>query len=246
MSVGAVARVAALVAVAVVGAAACSSTTPGHGVELTRSGPTSHDFPTTSPPASTSASSTPASTTATASPSPTVVQLAAQLAQLTPGRHNVLVAVPGGYEAISYDQTSQIGFWKYAGTDWQQVGTSSYPYSSAIGAPADAKAVGALLTGMRDATFIVTGNFTGDGSGNAVAYTTGARGWGAIKAERNGNIGPSGQPVGADRIGLSFGFAFVGGRLQTKDCPLNQPIAACGANPVVKLWQWTGADFVRV
>jgi hypothetical protein len=96
---------------------------------------------------------------------------------------------------------------------------------------------------MRNATFIVTGNFTGDGSGNAVAYTTGAKGWGAIKAESNGRIGPSGQPVGSDAIGLSFGFAFVGGLLQTKDCPPNRPIADCGAYPVVKLWAWNGTDF---
>jgi hypothetical protein len=85
-----------------------------------------------------------------------------------------------------------------------------------------------------------------DGSGNAVAYTTGPRGWGAIKAEPNGNIGPSGQPIGADRIGLSYGFAFVDGLLQTKDCPLNQPISDCDTNHVLKLWKWNGTDFSRV
>lgn len=33
---------------------------------------------------------------------------------------------------------------------------------------------------MTSATFIVTGLFTTDGTGNAVAYTTGINGWGAI------------------------------------------------------------------
>jgi len=50
----------------------------------------------------------------------------------------------------------------------------------------------------------VRGNFTGDASGNAVAFTSGAKGWGAIKAESNENIGPSGQPVGANLIDLSY------------------------------------------
>jgi hypothetical protein len=69
---------------------------------------------------------------------------------------------------------------------------------------------------------------------------------GRDQAEPDGSIGPSGQPIGSDGIGLSFGFAFVGGRLQTKDCPLHQPIAACGSDPVVKLWAWNGTDFSRV
>ena len=48
------------------------------------------------------------------------------------------------------------------------------------------------------ATFIVTGVFSGDGSGNAVAYTSGSGvGWGAIKAQPNGNL----KPVRARRAG---------------------------------------------
>ncbi len=78
-----------------------------------------------------------------------------------------------------------------------------------------------------------------------MAYTTGAHGWGAIKAEANGNIGPSGQPVGPDRIGLSYAFGFVGGMLRTEDCPANEPIASCGSDHVDKLWIWTGRDFRR-
>ncbi len=229
-------------------ATACRTTTSGTGSELTPTGPSSPDFPSqpSSPQTSTTPASSPATTTPANTTPPSRAQLAARLAALTPGQQVVLVAIPGGYEAISYDQQAHLGFWKYAGTDWARAATSTYPYSTAIGGPAEATATGALLTGMHDATFIVTGNFTGDSSGNAVAYTTGAKGWGAIKAEANGNIGPSGQPVGADKIGLSFGFAFVAGRLQTEDCPTNQPIAACGSNPVTKLWAWNGTDFVRV
>ena len=235
--------------------AGCSTTTTGSGHEGAQTNSPSHDFPSapsayasTSSVASSSVPNTPTpTTTATAAPTrPSRAQAATRLAKVTPGQQVVLVAIPGGFEAISYDQAAHLGFWKLTSQDWIRAGTSTYPYSPAIGAPADAAARGTLLKGMQDATFIVTGNFSGDGSGNAVAYTTGRLGWGAIKAESNGNIGPSGQPVGNDRIGLAFGFAFVGGRLETKDCPLNQPLAACGSNPVDKLWAWNGTDFSRI
>jgi hypothetical protein len=240
------------VAALIVAGAACSTTTAGSGLEQTppSAGSSSHDFPSGPisplPAPSTSVARSPASTTPALPPNPSPAQLAARLANLVHGQQFVLVAVPGGYEAISYDQQAHVGFWRYTSTDWTRVATSTYPYSSAIGGPAEAKAIGTLLNNMHDATFIVTGNFTGDSSGNAVAYTTGSRGWGAIKAEPNGNIGPSGQPVGNDQIGLSYGFAFVGGNLQTKDCPASQPIANCGVNPVVKLWAWNGTDFSRI
>lgn len=227
-------------------AAACTRTVHGSGHRLIppSATPSTPDFPSgaTTPPPSSSAppTTTPPPTT------PTRPQLEARLAARTPGQRLVLVAIPGGYEAISYDQSTHVAFWKYADANWTRVGASSYPYSSAIGAPANARAIGRLLSGMQDATFIVTGTFTVDGSGNAVAYTTGPRGWGAIKAEPNGNIGPSGEPIGADKLGLSFGFAFVGGLLQTMDCRQDQPIAACAGNPIVKLWRWTGTDFARV
>ncbi|HET6877032.1 MAG TPA: hypothetical protein VFH38_05850 [Jatrophihabitans sp.] len=160
------------------------------------------------------------------------------------GQAVVLVAVPGGYEAASYDQLGNLRFWREASDSgtWTQVGASSYPYVPALGPP-HARVRGALLSGMQHATFIVYGVFTGDGSGNAVAFTTGANGWGAIKAEPNGNIGPSGQPVGADLIGLSYNFGFAGGRLITEDCPTDRPISQCGTHPIVKSWVWTGSDF---
>jgi hypothetical protein len=98
---------------------------------------------------------------------------------------------------------------------------------------------------MTHATFIATGYFSGDGSGNAVAFTTGAKGWGAIKAEKNGNIGPSGQGVGYSAIGLANEFAFVGGLLMTADCSSTGPTADCGGlHRVIKYWRWAGSDFV--
>jgi hypothetical protein len=231
----------------------CASVTTGSGEPgVPGSAATSPDFPTALPgassssPGSGSSSSPPPATQAPAAP--TRRQREDRLSAQTNGEAHVLVAVARGYEAATFDQHANIQFWRSVGStvDWTQVGRSTYPYSAAAGSPAQARVQGALLSRMRHATFILTANLTGDGSGNDVAYTTGPKGWGAIKAEPNGNIGPSGQPVGPDKIGLSYRFAFVAGRLKTEDCPSNKPIATCGTDHVDKLWLWQGTEFKQV
>jgi hypothetical protein len=224
--------------------AGCSSVVPGQGAASVSAASSSSrpDFPSSSAPAPNSSSSR------SSSGPPSGAQRADVLRALAAGDSvSGLVPVAGGFEAASWDDTGGIRFWfdPAGSVAWRRVGTSRYPYSAALGAPHVA-VQGARLRGMDHATFIATGVFTTDGSGNAVAYTTGPRGWGAIKAERNGNIGPSGAPVGGDRIGLSFGFAFSGGYLITADCPANRPIAQCGAHQVRKRWRWAGSDFRRV
>ena len=230
---------------------ACTSVTQGTGRAV---GPVSAshspDFPS-NPPSETPSTTDSVAPSDTPTPTravPTRRQREDRLTAQTNGEAHVLVAVSGGFEAAAFDQRANIQFWRSVGNsvNWTQVGTSTYPYSPSIGGPADAKVSGALLSRMRHATFIVTGNFTGDSSGNAVAFTTGPKGWGVIKAEPNGNIGPSGQAVGADRIGLSYGFSFSGGKLVTEDCRTDQAIALCGSNPITKSWLWTGIDFRRV
>lgn len=225
----------------------CSSVTSGTGTAAATASSSRPDFPTAppSPPApNTSSPSVPPSSTPAAQ---TPAQRRQALEAQTNGEPNVMIRVPGGFEAATYDQSGGIQFWREpaSATSWSQIGTSSYPYVSQIGPP-EASVQGALLRNMKNATFIVHGNFTGDGSGNAVAFTTGSKGWGVIKAEPNGNIGPSGQPVGSDQIGLSYDFAFRSGYLETKDCPLDRPISDCDTHPITKLWRWAGDDFVRV
>jgi len=232
----------------------CSSVTQGTGQPgLPASASHSVDFPSALPSAPSSArvslppSSSPVPTAKPTAAGPTRQQREDGLTAQTNGEAHLLVKIPNGYEAATFDQQADIQFWRSVGknVDWTQVGTSTYPYSPSIGGPADAKVSGALLSGMQNATFIVTGSFTADSSGNAVAYTTGDHGWGVIKAEPNGNIGPSGQPVGSDRIGLSYGFGFAAGKLKTQDCPANEPIVSCGSDHVDKLWKWTGHDFTQ-
>jgi hypothetical protein len=232
----------------------CATVTSGSGERASPGSVTSSpDFPTVLPSDTSSASEQPP-TSISAPPTtrppaaPTRQQREDRLTVQSHGEAHVLVKIARGYEAASFDQNTHIQFWRSVGNtvNWTQLGQSTYPYSPAVGSPAQATVQGALLSRMTHATFILTANLTGDGSGNDVAYTTGRRGWGVIKAEPNGNIGPSGQPVGADKIGLAYHFGFVSGRLKTEDCPSDKPIASCGTDHVDKLWLWTGSDFKRV
>ena len=241
---------AGLVLLTALALAACSSSGPSSGSGAGASSGGGSSAPVSAPakgiaPASdTSGPGTSAPVSDTSSAPPSAAQRDQQLTAQTNGEDHALVTVPGGYEAAVYDQHGTIEFWgvQNSAAQWSRLGASSYPVVTQLGPP-QAQVSGALLHGMQHATFIVHGVFTGDGSGNAVAYTDGPHGWGAIKAEPSGNIGPSGHPVGSDQIGLSFDFGFVGGQLETKDCPTNRPIYQCGAHPVIKLWVWTGQDF---
>ena len=151
------------------------------------------------------------------------------------------VRLAGGVtERATWDQNGHITFWRAD----IRIGASSYPLQPALG-PVKPSVKGGLVTGMPHAVFILTGLFSEDGSINSIAYTADAHGtWGAIKAEPNGRIGPSGQPVGADRIGLANDFAIVHGQLETADCSATLPMAACGGDRrVLKFWTWNGTDF---
>lgn len=234
----------ALTALVAAALAACgSNVTNGHGsAAIATSTPSHHDFPSTrTSPTQSAPPSSQASTPAQVGSPQQRLQ-----AQVGAGQRVLLVRLPAGFEAVSYDQRGHLTFWSLASgaATWGRIGQSSYPVSAALGAP-HATVVGALLRGMQHATFIVHGIFTGDGSGNAVAFTTGPHGWGAVKAEPNGNIGPSGHPVGSNKIGLSYDFAFAAGELVTKDCPMNRPISECSAHAITKHWVWTGTDFRR-
>ena len=171
-----------------------------------------------------------------------LTQVTTQLDALAVGRTVTVIAVGTGFEAAALDQAGDISFWKFTSA-WRQVGSSSYPAGGPVPGPSDATAQAAVLTGMSDASFILQGTFSTDGSNNAASYTNGRKGWGAIKAVSDGNISPSGQGVTFGGIGLENGFYFSSGLLETADCSKTLAIAQCGgANRVLKFWRWNGSE----
>jgi pimeloyl-ACP methyl ester carboxylesterase len=126
---------------------------------------------------------------------PSVPIATAELSQLAPGMQSWIVKVPVGYEAATWDGNGNIDFWKLSSGPWQKVGASRYPDLGPNDPPYDTTVTGALLSGMSDATFIADGEFTGDGTGTAVAYTNSPHGWGVVATGPNNTLVPSGAPA---------------------------------------------------
>lgn len=180
-------------------------------------------------------------------PTSAAQQARSQLLAKVPGQQAFVVSVPSGYDGITYDQRGHVGFWSDGSAGWQESAVGSYPYFAGAGERPSVRATGALLSGMRHATFVLTGSFSEDGTGNAVGYTAGSSGWGVIVAQPSGNLAPASPNVDSRNSGVSYGLTLTGGRLETEDCPPNQALAMCGGSDTVKkLWRWTGTQFVRI
>jgi hypothetical protein len=171
-------------------------------------------------------------------------QVAATLTAATPGMARVIVAIGGGhYEAAVYDKAGHIDFWKYSGSKWAEVGRSSYPRIQQGPTTTTLETVvGRQLTGMSDATFITTGGFTGDSTGNAIAFGRGPRGWGTMALEPGNVLVPTGNgSTNNDTPGIFFNEDFSGGQLETIVENPYFSTASGSEFPLVTYWSWDNA-----
>jgi hypothetical protein len=159
------------------------------------------------------------------------------------------VAVPGGYEAAAWDKTGRVTFWKWtnASRTWDQAGASTYPVLHLPFATSRTTITGALLTGMRDATFIASGLFSGDGTGNFIAFTNGPRGWGTIAPGPVGTLIPTGSKSTDNTTpGNSYTELFHGGHLETSE-PGPLPFGPDGEEwQVERTYAWSAGEFHQI
>jgi hypothetical protein len=157
------------------------------------------------------------------------------------------VAVPGGYEAAAWNKTGRVTFWKWTSTSgaWRHVGASTYPVLPGPKTPATI--TGALLTGMRDATFIANGTFSGDGTGNFIAFTNGPRGWGTIAPGPAGTLIPTGNKSTDNTTpGNSYTERFHDGNLEISE-PGTLPFGPNGEQwQVDRTYSWSAGAFRQV
>jgi hypothetical protein len=166
-----------------------------------------------------------------------------QLRNMADGRVAAVVRTKAGYQAATVDRSGGIQFWLHS-SSWHQVASSTYPFDATAVAAPRVSLTGAVLRGMHDATFVVTGNFSGDNSVNAAAFTDGSNGWGAITLQTDGQLVPSGSGVRVGAAGLFNALYFSAGRLETATCSQTLPIAACGGNSrVLRYWTWKNGAF---
>jgi eukaryotic-like serine/threonine-protein kinase len=159
------------------------------------------------------------------------------------------VRVPGGYEGAAWADNGPVTFWKWISADprWDQAGASSYPVlPPQFGTPATT-ITGALLAGMSDATFIAKGAFTGDGTGNFIAFTNGPHGWGTVAPGPGNTLVPTGRKSTDNTTpGNSYTELFSGGDLEVSD-PGSLPFAPNGEEwQVDRVYAWSGGAFRQV
>ncbi|MDF3302480.1 hypothetical protein [Streptomyces tropicalis] len=107
------------------------------------------------------------------------------------------------------------------------------------------KVQAAVLPGMSDAVFIVTGPFTGDGSANAAVYGNGAAGWGMLMPD-GGHRRLTSSGTGSNTIneGLSFAVHFRDGFLETAENSGVFSTAFGSGFPIRRDWRWSKDHFV--
>lgn len=178
---------------------------------------------------------------------PSDAQATAELAQLTPGMQSDIVAVPAGYDAATWDQAGNIDFWQLIGAGgWTNLKRSTYPV---LGTP-DATVHGALLSNMTSATFIMDGQFSGDGTANALVYGPGSAGYGVL-AGSGSTLTSTGQGLSEGDVSglgaaLDFEALFQGDQLTTE---LNSGAfdnAFAAGFPTAWHWRWSGNNFQQV
>ena len=171
-----------------------------------------------------------------------------QLESREPSMTSVVVRSAGGFQAICYDQHGHLVFLRPTAGGWHEAAQSTYPPDSGDGPPSyDEHGVhvrGALRPGMSDAVFIVTGPFSGDGTGNAVAYGNGPDGWGLLTQDGARRLRSSGTGAGSGTdTGLYFAARFTGGFLETAvDSGVFSSAFGSGF-PIRRRWSWSEDHF---
>jgi hypothetical protein len=111
--------------------------------------------------------------------------------------------------------------------------------------PSATTIVGQTLAGMTDAAFIATGQYSGDGTGSAIGFANGPKGWGTLAQEPDGTLTPTGQKSTDNSTpGNEYWMDFVNGTIETVDIG-GLPFGPNGEQfPVDRYWRWQGDTFV--
>lgn len=172
----------------------------------------------------------------------------AQLKRVTGDRsRSAVVQVSSGvYEAASWDAKGNVWFWRTAGQGWHKIGSSRYPTLPGPGG-GRTKIASTILPGMQHAMYLADGVFTGDSSGNDIAFAASPAGrWGTV-APQGDSLVPTGKPATDNTTpGIWRAARFTGGKLRTTVGNPFTANATASTYPLITDWSWRqSGTFVR-
>lgn len=200
--------------------------------------------PTATSPTATSAASTSEASTSAASTSEATAALVRTSGTSTPA----VVQVGTTFEAATLGNGNRVLFWTGNGKNWKAAGSSPHlPVFAPVAGPPTIR--GALLPGASHAMFIVDGAFTGDGTGQALAYGRGTSSWSMYAAQPDGSLAPSGHGMTAltGAPGLELHMKFTANRFQTVSLwgpDINASFVDQKSNPTLRYWKARGSKLV--
>jgi hypothetical protein len=151
---------------------------------------------------------------------------AAELARAAaPWKVTKLVSVRGGFEAATWSQkhcTGGVRIWRWdeSAGRWSQIGETKVLVIEPIFPDCIGPVLGGNVAGAPDAVFIVEGQYTGDGTGNATVVANGAHGWGVVDGATTSRIASTGHGALSDPHqydAVRWDAAFSHGLLETID-----------------------------
>jgi hypothetical protein len=170
---------------------------------------------------------------------------AQQLTARANGMSTFVVPIPSGYDGVTYDATGDIDFWTDSGKGWQEAAERTYPHNLATqGYPGTCgghvlQVTGMRLAGMPHATYIVCGQFAGDGSAWDVVFSDSQAGWQCFYPQGQ-SLASIASPTVNNAV---YAASFSNGDVETAIDTGVFSSAFSSGFPLIQDWRWSGTGF---
>lgn len=152
-----------------------------------------------------------------------------------------------GYDGATLESGDKIAFWEYVNTGgiWTWTKDTSLPHLPVFGGSTPVTLTGGTVKDSPNPVFIVKGAFTGNGTGQAIAYHHHARdGWGVLTAQPDKSLRSSGKGLTElGQNGLELNITVQDGLLSTSSLwgkNADNALAEQTSDPVIRTWYGDG------
>lgn len=158
-----------------------------------------------------------------------------------------------GYDGATLESGDKIAFWEYINTGgtWTWTKDTSLPHLPVFGGSTPVTLTGGSVKDSPNPVFIVKGAFTGNGTGQAIAYHHHARaGWGVLTAQPDKSLRSSGKGLTElGQNGLELNITVQDGLLSTSSLwgkKADNALAEQTSDPVIRTWYGDGKGGFKI